>query len=296
MPDHPLPDAAAAKEWWTSMLLIRRFEERSAELYASGAVGGFLHSARGEEVVVVGAARALAEGDAALSTFRAHAWALARGTPPHAVFAELLGRVGGTSGGLGGSTHVVDPERGVYGGFGIPAGHAPLSAGVALSFASRASGQVALCQMTLGSTAEGVFGETLALAASWSLPVVFLVTNDLSSTDPLPAVTDLFQRSSAAGVAGLRCSGVDLTDVHATVGEAVRRARADRQATLVEALIRRTGPDAIDPVAAFGDHLEREGVLSGEEREAIDAGVAGRLDLAVAEAEASPVPAPEPAA
>jgi len=73
MPDHPLPDAETAKEWWTAMLLMRRFEERSAELYASGAIGGFLHSARGEEAVVAGAARALTEGDAVLSTFRAHA-------------------------------------------------------------------------------------------------------------------------------------------------------------------------------------------------------------------------------
>lgn len=287
MPDHPLPDAETAKEWWTAMLLMRRFEERSAELYASGAIGGFLHSARGEEAVVAGAARALTEGDAVLSTFRAHAWALARGTPPGAVFAELLGRVGGTSGGLGGSTHVVDPERGVYGGFGIPAGHAPLSAGVALSFASRSEDRVALCQMTLGATAEGVFGETLALAASWSLPVVFLVTNDLSSPDPAPAVTDLFQRSAAFGVAGLRCSGVSLPDLHHTVSEALHRARAEHRPTLVEALIRRTGPDAVDPVEAFADRLQREGAMTAEERAAIDAGVRDHLDHAVAEAEAS---------
>ena len=292
MPDHPLPDAEVAKEWWTAMLLMRRFEERSAELYASGAIGGFLHSARGEEAVVAGAARALTEDDAVLSTFRAHAWALARGTPPHAVFAELLGRVGGTSGGLGGSTHVVDPERGVFGGFGIPAGHAPLSAGMALSFALRSEQRVALCQMTLGATAEGVFGETLALAASWSLPVVFLVTNDLSSPDPLPAVTDLFQRSAAFGVAGLRCSGVSPTDLHHTVSEALRRARAERRPTLVEALLRRSGPEAVDPVNAFADRLEREGAMTPDERAAIDASVRGRLDLAVAEAQASPTPEP----
>src|SRR3954466_4013548 len=100
MPALPLPDAATAKEWWTSMLLIRHFEERSSELYASGAVAGFLHSARGEEAVVVGAARALRPGDAVLTTFRAHAWALARGTDPGGVFAELLGKPSGVSGGV----------------------------------------------------------------------------------------------------------------------------------------------------------------------------------------------------
>src|ERR1700712_1633443 len=116
MPGHPLPDAAVAKEWWTAMLLIRRFEERSSELYAKGEIAGFLHAARGEEAVVVGALRALSAEDAVLSTFRAHAHALVRGTAPEAVMAELLGRVGGTSGGRGGSTHIVDPERGVLGG------------------------------------------------------------------------------------------------------------------------------------------------------------------------------------
>lgn len=297
MPGHPLPDAATAKEWWTTMLLMRRFEEHSAELYAAREIGGFLHAARGEEAVVVGAARALRPGDAVLTTFRAHAWALARGTDPAAVLAELLGRSGGTSGGLGGSTHVVDPDRGLYGGFGIPAGHAPLSAGVALSFAARSYEGVALCQLTLGATAEGVFAETLALSASWSLPVVFLVTHDLAhgAPTPPPAVTELFQRSAASGVAGLKCSGVDPVEVRACVAEAARRARDERHPTLVEAMVRRTGEGAVDPVASFGERLVKEGALAGEEREAIEAAVRDRVAAAAATAMASPPSAPEPA-
>jgi pyruvate dehydrogenase E1 component alpha subunit len=290
MPGQPLPDAATAKEWWTTMLLMRRFEERSGELYAAGAIAGFLHAARGEEATVVGAARALRPGDAVLTTFRAHAWALARGTDPGAVLAELMGRAGGVSGGLGGSTHVVDPGHGLYGGFGIPAGHAPLSAGVALSFAARSYEGVALCQLTLGATAEGVFAETLALAATWSLPVVFLVTNDLAWNAGAPAVTELFQRSASFGVAGLKCSGADPAEVHATVGEAARRAREERRPTLVEAVVRRSGEGAVDPVAAFGERLVREGMLADDEREALDAGVGARLDLAVQAASASPEP------
>jgi pyruvate dehydrogenase E1 component alpha subunit len=280
----PIPAPATAKEWWTTMLLIRRFEERSSELYASGAVGGFLHSARGEEAVVVGAARALRPGDAVLTTFRAGAWALARGTKPSGVLAELLGLPSGASGGLGGSTHIVDPDRGLYGGFGIPAGHAPLSAGVALSFAAQSYEGIALCQLTLGATAEGIFAETLALAASWSLPVVFLVTRDLAWDGPEPAVTDLFQRSSASGVAGLKCSGVDPIEVHDRISEAARRARDERKPTLVEAVVRRSGGEAVDPVAAFGDRLMAEGAMTAEERAAINTGVGDRLDLAVAEA------------
>jgi len=285
MPDHPLPDAAVATEWWTTMLLMRRFEERSRELYAKGEIAGFLHSAAGEEAATVGALRALKPRDSSLSTFRAHAHALVRGTEPEAVMAELLGRAGGTSGGRGGSTHVVDPERGVLGGFGIPAGHAPIAAGVALSAVARSTGAVALCQLTLGATAEGVFGETLSLAAGWDLPVVFLVTND-GALDVEPAVTGLFQRSAAFGVAGLRCAGMDVIDTYRVVGEAVRRARDERRPTLVEAMVTR-GDDA---VAAFGDRLEREGVLGDDEREAIDAGVRDRVELAATFAQASPEP------
>jgi len=270
------------------MLLMRRFEERSAELYGSGSIGGFLHAARGEEAVVLGAARALRPGDAVLTTFRAHAWALARGTDPAAVLAELLGRSAGTSGGLGGSTHVVDPDRGLYGGFAIPAGHAPLSAGVALSFAARSYEGVALCQLTLGATAEGVFAETLALAASWSLPVVFLVTHDLAHDAPAPAVTELFQRSAASGVAGLKCSGVDPVEVRKCVVEAARRAREERHPTLVEAIVRRAGEGAVDPVAAFAERLTGKGVLSDAERDAIEGAVRDRLDAATETAVASP--------
>jgi pyruvate dehydrogenase E1 component alpha subunit len=274
-----------AKEWWAAMLLMRRFEERSSELYANGEIAGFLHSAFGEEAVIVGALRALRDGDAVLSTFRAHAHALVRGTEPEAVMAELLGRVGGTSGGRGGSTHVVDPERGVLGGFGIPAGHAPVAAGVALSAVARSTGAVALCQLTLGATAEGVFAETLSLAAAWELPLVLLVTNH-GDLDVEPAVTGLFQRSAAFGVSGLRCDGMDVIDTWSVVGEAARRARDERRPTLVEALTRR----AEDPVAAFADRLERDGVLVDDEREALDAGVRDRVDLAVELARASPEP------
>jgi pyruvate dehydrogenase E1 component alpha subunit len=289
MPDHPLPDAELAKEWWGAMLLIRRFEERSSELYGSGEIAGFLHSARGEEAVVVGALRALGATDPVLSTFRAHAHALVRGTPAGEVLAELLGRAGGTSGGRGGATHVFDPARGVLGGFGIPAGHAPIAAGVALGAVAQDSGAVALCQLTLGATAEGVFAETLGLAGSWALPVVFLVTSDRDAADPLPAVTELFQRSAAWGVAGLRCDGEDVVDVWRTVREAARRARDERRPTLVEAVVHKaSGGDA---VLAFGNRLVREDVLSDADRSAIAADVAARVDAAVAFARASPEPA-----
>ncbi|HWH93650.1 MAG TPA: thiamine pyrophosphate-dependent enzyme [Baekduia sp.] len=290
MPDHPLPDAARAKERWAAMLLMRRFEERSRALYEKGAIAGFLHSGAGEEATIVGGLRALDAHDAVLSTFRAHAHALVRGTPPGEVMAELMGRVGGVSGGRGGSTHVVDPARGVLGGWGIPGGHAPVAAGVAL--ARRASGGVVLCQLPMGATAQGVVSEAWSLCAAWELPAVFLVTHD---TGAAPPVTELFARSAALGVAGLRCDGMDVLAVEVVVGEAVRRAREQQRPTVVEALVRRPPAGdwaALDPVATFAARLEREGAMDVAQRAGIEDSVREQVDAAVAFAEASPEPDP----
>src|SRR3954468_2394486 len=290
MADHPLPDAVTATQRWRAMLLMRRFEERVAAAYEAGLVAGFLHRATGEESVVAGAAAALDPGDAVLSTFRAVPWALTRGTPAGAVMAELLGRVDGVCGGRGGATHVADPPRGVLGGWGIPGGHAPIAAGVALAGGGE---RVALCQMPLGATAQGVVSETLALSAAWALPVVFLVTHDAAAA--APAVTELFERSAAFGVPGLRCDGADVLAVEAVVGDAVRRARREHRPLLVEALVRRPPRadwDKVDPVAAFAARLERERVLDAAARAALEAEVAAGLDAAMAFAQASPEPDP----
>jgi pyruvate dehydrogenase E1 component alpha subunit len=258
-----MPDLSSLR----AMLLMRRFEERSLELYGEGSIAGFLHRCLGEEAVIAGAAAVLAPQDAVLSTFRAVPWVLARGGDAAPVMAELLGRAGGCCGGRGGATHVVDVERGVLGGWGIPGGHAPVAAGVALS------GRLALCQMPAGATAQGVVSETLALAATWELPVVFLVTRDVGASGPPPARTELFERSAAAGVAGLRCDGTDVDAVVHVVGDAVARARADRRPMLVEALVRRD----VDVLADVPAELE-------DEMRAV-------INAAVAFARASPEPA-----
>jgi pyruvate dehydrogenase E1 component alpha subunit len=257
MPGHPL---------LRTMLLLRRFEERLPELHRAGEIAGFLHRARGEEAVIAGAASVLEPEDAVLTTFRAVPWVLARGGGAEPVMAELLGRVDGCCGGRGGATHVHDVAHGVLGGWGIPGGHAPVAAGVALS------GRLTLCQLPAGATAQGVFAETLALAATWELPVVFVVTRDVGATGPPPARTELFERSAAAGVAGLRCDGTDAGAVVQVVGDAVARARGERHPMLVEALVRRD----VDVV--------------GEAPAELEADVASVIDAAVAFARASPEP------
>src|SRR3954469_23808764 len=133
MAEHPLPDRETAREWLSTMMLVRRFEERAGESYAKAKVGGFLHLAIGEEATIVGAARALRDTDYLISTYRSHGHALVRGTPPEKVMAELFGRVDGCCKGRGGSMHMFDLERRFMGGYGIVGGNLPIAAGFALA-------------------------------------------------------------------------------------------------------------------------------------------------------------------
>src|SRR3954465_1588056 len=218
----------AAREWLQAMLLIRRFEERAGEMYAKAKVGGFLHLAIGEEATIVGAVRAMRDEDYLISTYRSHGHALARGTDPKQVMAELFGRETGVSGGRGGSMHMFDAERRFMGGYGIVGGNLPLAAGIALSSDYRETDEVTVCVFGDGAANQGTFGETLNLAALWKLPVVFLVPNNPfgmgTSLERHSAHTDLHKRGEGFGVRGLRCDGMDVVDTHAVMSEAIRRA------------------------------------------------------------------------
>ncbi|MGI8596680.1 MAG: thiamine pyrophosphate-dependent enzyme, partial [Thermoleophilaceae bacterium] len=132
-PRHDLPDEETCRDYLSSMLLIRRFEERAGEMYAKAKLGGFLHLAIGEEATIVGAVRAMRDSDYLISTYREHGQALTRGTEPKVVMAELFGRADGCSGGRGGSMHLFDCGRRFMGGYGIVGGSLPLSAGLGLA-------------------------------------------------------------------------------------------------------------------------------------------------------------------
>jgi pyruvate dehydrogenase E1 component alpha subunit len=312
---HPLPDPDTAREWLATMTLIRRFEERAGEMYARAKVGGFLHLSIGEEATIVGSARALRTSDYLISTYRSHGHALVRGTPPRNVMAELFGRVDGCSGGRGGSMHMFDLERRFMGGYGIVGGNLPIAAGIALASDYRGEDDVTLCVFGDGASNQGTFGETLNLAALWRLPVVFMVTNNQfgmgTALGRHSAVTDLQRKGESLGVPGVRCDGMDVLDTHAVVSEALRRVREERRPLLVEAVTYRfrghsmADPEEYrtkeevaqwrerDPIPAFGDLLEREGIVDAPEREQIDERSRAQVDEAVAFAEASPFPPPD---
>ncbi|HEY3827872.1 MAG TPA: pyruvate dehydrogenase (acetyl-transferring) E1 component subunit alpha [Solirubrobacteraceae bacterium] len=312
---HQLPEPAVAHEWLQMMTLIRRFEERAGEMYARAKVGGFLHLSIGEEATIVGSARALRDSDYLISTYRSHGHALVRGTPPENVMAELFGRVDGCSGGRGGSMHMFDLQRRFMGGYGIVGGNLPIAAGIALARDYLGEDDVTLCVFGDGASNQGTFGETLNLAALWRLPVVFMVTNNQfgmgTSLQRHSAVTDLRRKGESLGVPGVRCDGMDVLDTHAVVAEALRQARTERRPVLVEAVTYRfrghsmADPEEYrtkeevarwrerDPIPAFGELLQREGVVDAQERTAIDDRARAQVDAAVAFAEASPFPSPE---
>jgi pyruvate dehydrogenase E1 component alpha subunit len=294
------------------MLLIRRFEERAGEMYAKAKVGGFLHLAIGEEATIVGAARAMRDADYLVSTYRSHGHALARGTSPDAVMAELFGRVDGCSRGRGGSMHMFDLERRFMGGYGIVGGNLPLAAGMGLAADYLGTGDATVCTFGDGASNQGTFGETMNLAALWNLPVVFMVTNNQfgmgTALERHSAVTDLQRKGESFGVPGLRCDGMDVVDTHAVVSEALRVAREERRPTLVEAVTYRfrghsmADPEEYrtkeqvetwrrrDPIATFGERLVAEGVSSAEECIELDRRAQARVDDAVTFADASPFP------
>jgi len=309
---HALPDRDTCETIIAKMFLIRRFEERAGEMYAKAKIGGFLHLCIGEEATIVGATQGMAEGDYLLSTYREHGQALALGTDPKAVMAELFGKAAGTSGGRGGSMHLFDAKRRFLGGYGIVGANLPLAAGVALACDYRDTEDAVLCMFGDGASNQGTFGETMNLAALWSLPIVFMVINNQfgmgTALERHSAVTDLSQKSAGFGVPGSRCDGMDVLDVHHSVTEALRKAREDRAPHLVEAVTYRyrghsmADPEEYrtkdevenwrprDPVETFPKRVTEEGALSEEDMKRLDEEAMKRIDEAVKFADDSDFP------
>src|ERR671922_1414539 len=171
-------DADLARKLLRDMILIRRFEEKAAEAYALGKIGGFLHLYIGEEAVAVGATSVLRPDDYAISAYREHGHCLAKGSDPRRVMAELYGRKDGLCKGKGGSMHLFDRSTNFLGGHAIVGAHLPLAAGVGFAIKYQGSDQVIVCFFGDGAVPQGEFHESLNLAALWKLPVIFVCENN----------------------------------------------------------------------------------------------------------------------
>ena len=221
-----------------SMLLQRRFEERCAEAYALGRIGGFCHLYIGQEAVGAGAIAALREDDYIVTTYRDHGQALARGMSPRAIMAELFGRSDGCARGKGGSMHLFDRSLNFLGGHGIVGGHVPLATGVGFAIKYRGGDQVCLCFMGESVVNTGAFHEALNMAALWKLPVVFLIENNRygmgTALERASSINDIYMRAASYDMPRAFVDGQDVLAVRASTREAVQRARTESTPTLLE--------------------------------------------------------------
>ena len=304
---HRLPSEAQL-ERLRRMLLIRRFEERCAELYSASRIRGFLHLYVGEEAVAVGVSAALDDEDNVVATYREHGHALVRGVGADVVMAEMFGRVEGCSHGRGGSMHLFDVGHHFYGGNAIVGGGLPIAAGLALADRMRGTDRITACFFGDGAMAEGEFHETINLAALWQLPLLFVCENNLyamgTALDRSESATDLALKAAAYGVSSW---GVDGMDVEA-VEEATRRAalaiRAGDGPCFLEAHTYRFRAHSMydpelyrdrseverwkerDPIAVIEARLRARGLLDDDAMASIEASVAAEIDAAVAFADA----------
>ena len=299
------------------MQLLRRFEEKAAEMYALGKIGGFLHLYIGQEAVAVGALSTLRPDDYTIAGYREHGHILAKGGDPRRIMAELFGRRDGVSRGKGGSMHMFDRAINFLGGHAIVGGYLPIAAGVGFAIRYEDRDRVILCFFGDGSVPQGEFHESLNLASLWKLPVVFICENNRyamgTAIQRALAQTDITKFADAYGMSGEACDGMDVLAVRECVGRAVARARESKTPTLVEArtyrfrghsmrdpaaAVYRTKEEVEeekrrDPIAGFRERLREAGALDEAGWGALAERVEARVNDAVAFADASPEPPAE---
>ncbi|HEY2981545.1 MAG TPA: thiamine pyrophosphate-dependent dehydrogenase E1 component subunit alpha [Anaerolineales bacterium] len=303
-------------EAYRQMLVIRKFEEAIRNLYQQGKIRGSFHPCVGQEAVAVGACWALRPDDKMTCTYRGHGHALAKGLNVRAAMAEMLGKVTGSSKGKGGSMHFTDPAVGLLGANAVVAAGIPHAAGAALAAQLQKKDYVALAFFGEGAVNQGVFHESLNLAAIWKLPLILVCENNLysemSPSHETTSTVETYKRAAAYGIESLRVDGNDVEAMFNAVEAAVANARAGKGTTYIEAMTYRLwGHMMGDPEV----YRTKEEVAQARENEPIvrlnkrlheigcsDADVAkleAEAEAIIAEAlefaESSAVPAPEDA-
>lgn len=223
-----------------TMMDIRRFEEKSAEMYARGKIKGFLHLYTGQEAVATGAIAALRPDDYLVTHYREHGHALARGLEPGRIMAELFGKSTGVSGGRGGSMHLFDASKSFMGGYAIVAGHMPLACGLALAEQYKGTDRIVANFIGDGSVNEGEFHEALNLASVWKLPVMFICENNLygmgTAMRRVSALVEVYKRAEAYGIDAEQVDGMDVLAMHEAVSRLAVSVRAGEGPAFLEAI------------------------------------------------------------
>ncbi len=307
---------------YRTMQTIRQFEERLRDLFKEGKVPGFVHVSIGEEASATGACAALTDSDYITSTHRGHGHLLAKGGRLKPMVAELFGRKTGYCKGKGGSMHIADFSIGILGANGIVGAGLPIATGAGLAAKMRKSGQVALCFFGDGASNEGTFHESLNIASSWKLPVVYVCENNLygefTAGKDVTSVKDIADRARGHDMPGIIVNGNDVVEVYETTTQAVERARRGDGPSLIECKTYRweghvVGEEAFlgkrsyrpqdeiaawkerCPILSFEKRFTANGMFTQAELDAVKAAAKADLEEAVQFAIDSPLPAPEEA-
>jgi pyruvate dehydrogenase E1 component alpha subunit len=294
------------------MVLGRHFEEKCAEVYRMGKIGGFCHLYIGQEAIAVGAMMALHPTDMVITAYRDHVQAMIKGIPPEMVMAELYGKVGGCVGGKGGSMHMFSKEHEFYGGHGIVGGQIGVGTGMAYAAKYKASGQIVVCFFGEAAVNQGIFHESLNMAQLWKLPIIYICENNQygmgTSQERAMSTRNIAKKADAYDMAHDFVDGMDVMAVRDATVKAIERARTHSLPTLLEVRAYRymghsmSDPgnyrtrDEIakyqerDPIILFKDSLQEAGVFGDKDFEAIEQGSRETVERAVKFADESPFP------
>lgn len=282
---------AAQEDMFLKMNLIRAFDTRVRDLWMNNTIRGLAHSYVGAEAIAVGACAALNRDDFITSTHRGHGHTIAKGADINRMMAELLGKYEGLNHGKGGSMHIADTSIGMLGATGIVGSGMPLALGAAKSADLLGNGRVSVCFHGDGGTNQGVWHESLNMAAAWKLPCIFLIENNQmaigTAISSVSLETELYKRAGGYGIPGVLVDGFNVYDVYRAVAEAARRARAGEGPTLIEARFLRllghfVADDqwyrnldevneywALDPIVRMREFLAGSGLVSAERLEEV---------------------------
>jgi pyruvate dehydrogenase E1 component alpha subunit len=301
-------------KWYEDMLMMRRFEERAGQLYGMQKIKGFCHLYIGQEALMAGAMSVLRPEDSMITAYRDHAHALAKGIPAREVMAELFGKATGCSKGKGGSMHMFSNEKRFFGGHGIVGGQIPLGAGIAFAEKYKRTDNICVCYMGDGAVRQGSFHETLNMAMTWKLPVIFIIENNNyamgTSVERTSNVTDLYKLGLAYDMPSEPVDGMSCEAVHMAMEEAVNHARAGHGPYLLEMNTYRykghsmSDPakyrtkeevesyKAKDPVEIVLSMIKEKKYATDQELESIQKKITAIIEDSVAFAEESPYPDP----
>ena len=293
-----------------TMILIRRYEEKAAELYQATKIRGFLHLYIGEEAIATGIMSVLTPEDSVVCTYREHGHALARGVSADLIMAEMYGKVTGCARGRGGSMHLFDKEHRFFGGNAIVCSHLPLAVGFALADKMQNKPNVTVCFLGEGAVAEGEFHESLNMGALWQTPTLFVVENNLYCMGTALQYTEsnpnIWEKGAGYNVKSVRVDGNDVLEMEQATREACDYLRSGKGPYLMEAMTYRFRPHSMfdaelyrdkaevqeakkrDPIILFTNYLKDKKLIKDEEIQVIEKDVAGTVQKAVDFAENSP--------